>query len=399
MKIRLSHRANFIKPSPTLKISAIAKSMKKEGIEVVNFGVGEPDFNTPEYIKSSAKKAIDDNFTHYTPSAGIPELKEAIIQKLQRDNNLSYEPKNILVSPGAKASLINVLMSVCDPRDEVVIPTPSWVSYESQAWLCDAHPSLLVPERENNFKITAEQLENKIKELSNPKVLILNSPNNPTGTVYSREELKAIGEVCLRNEILILSDEIYEKLVYDGIKHESIASISPELQEITIVVNGVSKAYAMTGWRLGYMAGPCSIIQKASEIQSHTTSCVNSITQKACVTALNEDDGSVESMRQAFSHRRNHLCEKLNSIPHIKCQKPQGAFYIMADISWYLSNNKRAISNSAEFCEYMIRQYHLALVAGSSFRAEGYVRFSYANDLSEIDKGIEWFKVGLTNLV
>jgi len=399
MMKRLSHRARCMQPSPTLKVSALAKKMMKEGIEVINFGVGEPDFNTPEYIKVAAKQAIDDNFTRYTPSAGIIELKEAIIRKFQRDNGLVYEPKNILVSPGAKASLINVLMTVCDPRDEVIIPTPSWVSYESQVWLCDAHPEILEATMANNFKITAEQLSARIKKLRNSKVLILNSPNNPTGMVYTRSELEAIGEVCLENEIIILSDEIYEKLIYDGNEHISIASISPELKESTVVVNGVSKAYAMTGWRLGYMAGPEAIVSKAGEIQSHTTSCVNSITQRACVTALDEDDGSVESMRKEFSKRRDYMYERLSAIPEIHCVKPQGAFYIMADVRWYLNNNQRGITSSEELCSYLLSNYHLALVAGSAFQAEGFVRFSYANSVDNIRRGIEWFCEGLRSLV
>lgn len=394
----LAHRARYVQPSPTLKVSALAKQMKSKGIEVINFGVGQPDFNTPDYIKESAKRAIDDNFTRYTASAGILELKQAIVSKLKRDNGLEYQPENILISPGAKASLFNVLMSVCDPRDEVIIPTPSWVSYESQAWLCDAHPELLEAKMESDFKITAQQLEAKIKSMYSPKVLILNSPNNPTGTVYSKEELAAIGEVCLENDILIISDEIYEKLIYDGKEHVSIASISQEIKDITVVVNGVSKAYAMTGWRLGYMAGAKDIVQKASEIQSHTTSCVNSITQKACVTALNEEDGSVEKMRQEFSKRRIYMCEGLNAIDHVSCLKPQGAFYIMADVSWYLENNDKGIDTSQKLSEYLLKEHYLALVAGSAFRAEGFVRFSYANSMENIQTGIKWFERGLKAL-
>jgi len=398
MKIRLSHRARDIKPSPTLAVSALAKQMVKDGIEVINFGVGEPDFNTPEIIKTAAKQAIDDNFTHYTPSAGIPELKQAIIRKFKRDNGLDYALENILVSPGAKASLINVLMAVCDPRDEVIIPSPYWVSYTSQVWLCDAHPVFIETCAENSFKITAAQLEKKLLELSNPKAIILNSPNNPTGAVYTREELAAIGEVCLKNEIMILSDEIYERLVYDGAEHISIASISEEIKEITIVVNGVSKAYAMTGWRLGYMAGASHIVKKASEIQSHTTSCVNSITQKACVVALDEDDGSVEKMRQEFSKRREFMVQGLNAIEGVTCLKPEGAFYIMANISSYLQENKMGINTTQDLCKYILQNYHVALVAGSAFGVEGYVRFSYANSLENIRKGIAQFEQGLKSL-
>ncbi|MCF7919224.1 MAG: pyridoxal phosphate-dependent aminotransferase [Candidatus Cloacimonetes bacterium] len=398
MMIRLSHRARDVKPSPTLEVSALAKQMTKAGIEVINFGVGEPDFNTPEIIKAAAKKAIDDNFTRYTPSAGIPELKQAIVNKFKRDNGLDYKPENILVSPGAKASLINVLMAVCDPRDEVIIPSPYWVSYTSQVWLCDAHPVFIETSAENSFKITAEQLEKTLMDLSNPKVLILNSPNNPTGAVYTREELAAIGEVCLKNEILILSDEIYERLVYDGAQHISIASLSEELKEITIVVNGVSKAFAMTGWRLGYMAGAKHIIQKAAEIQSHTTSCVNSITQKACIVALEEEDGSVERMRQEFSRRREFMVEGLSAIEGVKCLKPEGAFYIMADVSSYLTENSLGINTSQELCKYLLQNYRVALVAGIAFGVEGYVRFSYANSVDNIRKGIELFAAGLQSL-
>lgn len=394
----LAHRARYVQPSPTLKVSALAKQMKAKGIDVINFGVGQPDFNTPDYIKESAKQAIDDNFTRYTASAGILELKEAIVRKLQRDNNLVYKPENILISPGAKASLFNVLMAVCDPRDEVIVPTPSWVSYESQVWLCDAHPELLEAGMENQFKITASQLEARIKRLYSPKVLILNSPNNPTGTVYSEQELAEIGEVCLENDILIISDEIYEKLIYDDLKHTSIAAISDELKKITVVVNGVSKAYAMTGWRLGYMAGAKEIVQKASEIQSHTTSCVNSITQKACVTALDEDDGSVERMRQQFAKRRDFMCDGLNKIENVSCLRPQGAFYIMADVRWYLNNNHKGINNTELLCEYLLKDYHLAVVAGSAFRAEGFVRFSYANSMDNIKIGLSRFEKGLKAL-
>lgn len=398
MEIRLSHRARDVKPSPTLEVSAMAKQMMRQGYEVINFGVGEPDFNTPEIIKNAAKKAIDENFTRYTPSAGIPELKKAIIQKFKRDNNLEYNPENILISPGAKASLINVLMAVCDPRDEVIIPSPYWVSYTSQVWLCDAHPAFISTDASNNFKMTAEQLDRKLHELSNPKALILNSPNNPTGAVYTREELEAIGEVCLKHGIMILSDEIYERLVYDGAEHVSIASLSEELKEITIVVNGVSKAFAMTGWRLGYMAGAKNIIQKASEIQSHTTSCVNSITQKACIVALEEDDGSVEKMRQEFSKRRVFMVEGLSSIEGVSCLNPEGAFYIMTDVSEYLKNNSQGINTTVDFCKYLLKNYQVALVPGSAFGVEGYVRFSYANSMENIRKGIEKLKECLASL-
>lgn len=397
MSIQISHRAKAINPSPTLTVSSLAKKMQADGIDVINFGVGEPDFNTPDYIKESAKKAIDDNFTRYTASAGILELREAISTKFKKDNNLNYNPEDILVSPGAKAAIVFILMAVCDPRDEVLIPCPYWVSYTSQVELVDAFPVLLHTNMSCNFKINAQQLEETMLSLSSPKALILNSPNNPTGTVYDKKELEEIAEVCLKHNILIISDEIYERLIYDGAQHVSIASISDEIFKITIVINGISKAYAMTGWRLGYAAGPTEIIRRASRIQSHITSCVNSITQKAAVTALLEDDGSIEMMRRTFEKRRNHLVNELNQIPHIECIMPKGAFYAMPNISYYLNNSQ--IKNSEDLCQYLLKDYHIAIVPGSAFGMDNYVRFSYANSIDNIKEGVKRFADGLRSLV
>ncbi|MCK4956046.1 MAG: pyridoxal phosphate-dependent aminotransferase [Candidatus Cloacimonetes bacterium] len=398
MSVRLSHRAKAIKPSPTLTVSALAKSMIAEGIDVINFGVGEPDFNTPENVKAEAKKAIDEDFTRYTASSGIIELREAIANKLKRDNNLECNPNDILVSPGAKASIAFILLAVCDPRDEVIIPAPYWVSYTSQVEMVDALPVLLPTTMANDFKITAVQLEEAIKYLSSPKVLILNSPNNPTGSVYNKQELEGIAEVCLKHNILIISDEIYEKLIYDDNEHISIASISEEVKENTVIINGVSKAYAMTGWRLGYAAGPTDIIKSASRIQSHITSCVNSIAQKAAIVALNSCEDSVSEMCVQFQERRNILIAELNNIPNIKCIKPKGAFYAMPDVSYYIHNNNKNIKNSADLCEYLLKEYHIAIVPGSAFGAPGFVRFSYANSLDNIKQGLERFKRGLESL-
>ena len=393
MNIKISERAMNIKPTPTLTISSLAKEMLSNGINVVNFGVGEPDFNTPDYIKEEAKKAIDDNFTKYTKSAGINELRAAISLKLKRDNNLTCNPNDILVSPGAKASIVFILMAICDPGDEVLIPIPYWVSYPSQVVIAGAEPVIVPTKRENDFKITTAQLEKKITSRS--KVLILNSPNNPTGTVYSKNELEKIGEFCLKHNILIISDEIYEKLIYDNEKHISIASVSEEILEITVLINGVSKAYAMTGWRLGYSAGPTEVIRRASIIQSHTTSCVNSMTQKATVVALSEGDGNVEKMRKEFEQRRNFLIKTLNNLENIECMKPKGAFYAFPDVSYYLKNNKNGIKNSAELCEFLLKNFHVALVPGSAFGNDDYVRFSYANGMDSIKTGLERFEEGL----
>ncbi|MDA3814260.1 MAG: pyridoxal phosphate-dependent aminotransferase [Candidatus Cloacimonetes bacterium] len=397
MAIQISHRAKAIKPSPTLTVSNLAKQMKAEGIDVINFGVGEPDFNTPNYIKAAAIKAINDNFTRYTESSGIIELRKAISAKLKRDNGLDCDPNDILVSPGAKASITAILLTICDPRDEILIPSPYWVSYTSLVEMVDAFPILLPTRAASNFKISAEQLDEALKSLSNPKALILNSPNNPTGSIYKRKELEQIAEVCLKYDIMIISDEIYEKLIYDGQEHMSIASISDEVRERTIVINGVSKAYAMTGWRLGYAAGSTEIIKRAARIQSHTTSCVNSITQKAAVVALNECDDSIAKMRDEFQKRRNFLVDELNKIPNVKCRLPRGAFYAMPNIAYYLHNNQLGIKNCVKICEYLLQEYKVAIVPGSAFGADKYVRFSYATSMENIKEGLKRFKKGLIN--
>jgi aspartate aminotransferase len=391
MAIKLSNRTKLIKPSPTLTLSAKAKEMKDAGLDVINFGVGEPDFNTPEYIKASAHKAIDANFTRYTANAGIIELRKAICAKLERENGLEYEPKQVLVSPGAKASILFALIAACDVGDQVLMPSPYWVSYPYQVMLAGAEPVVLPTTEDMLYKITPAQLEDAIRDNPCAKVLLMNSPSNPTGTVYSQAELEAIADVCIRHNILVISDEIYERLVYDGQKHYSIASVRPEMTELCVVINGVSKAYAMTGWRLGYAAGPAHIIAAAGRVQEHASSCVNSITQKACVTALNEEDDSIEAMRREFETRRNMLYAELSAIPHISCFKPSGAFYIMPDISWYLANNNAGIKTSDELCSRLLEQKYVALVAGSSFGLDNTVRFSYANSIDNLEKGVKRF--------
>jgi aspartate aminotransferase len=372
--------------------------MKDAGIDVINFGVGEPDFNTPDYIKAAAHKALDANFTKYTANAGIIELRQAICEKLLKDNGLQYTPKEILVSPGAKASILNVLIAVCDNMDQVLMPSPYWVSYPYQAMLANAEPVFIPTDEAHSYKIDAELLAVAIAENPCAKVLILNSPSNPTGAVYSREELVALAEVCVKHNILVVSDEIYERLVYDGVKHVSIASISPEMKQQTVVINGVSKAFAMTGWRLGYAAGPAHIIAAAGRVQEHATSCVNSIAQKACVTALREEDASIENMRKEFSQRRDYLYTELSKIPHLTSFKPQGAFYIMPGIKWYLENNKQGITSADKFCDVLLEKHHVALVAGGSFGMEGTVRFSYANSLQNIKEGVRRFAAFLAEL-
>jgi len=398
MSLKISNRLKLVQPSPTLTISNKANEMIAQGIDVVNFGVGEPDFNTPEYIKRAAIDAIEANFTRYTANAGIPELRRAICNKLLRDNHLKYEPKQILVSPGAKAAILNVLIAVCDVQDQVLMPAPYWVSYPYQAILANAEPVIIPTSEENNYKLTALALEEAIKTHPCSKVLLLNSPNNPTGAVYTKKELEEIAEICLKYKILVISDEIYERLVYDDTEHISIASISPEMQEQTIVINGVSKAYAMTGWRLGYAAGPSNIIAAAGRVQEHATSCVNSITQKACVIALTEEDDSIENMRKEFEKRRNFLFTELNKLPHVNCFKPQGAFYIMPNIGWYLEHNKQNINDCDKFCEILLEKHYVALVSGTSFGLDTNVRFSYANSMENLEKGVKRFGAFLEEL-
>lgn len=399
MAVKLSNRIRLIQPSPTLGIATKAKEMQAKGISVINFGVGEPDFNTPEYIKEAGKKAIDANFTRYTANAGIPELRQAICDKLLKDNKLAYQPKNILVSPGAKASIVNMLIALCDVGDQVIIPVPYWVSYPAQIELANGEPLYLQTEEKDDFKIDPVKLENLIKKNPNAKVMILNSPSNPTGSVYSRPELEKIALVCIHHNIFVISDEIYEKLVYDGEVHHSIASISQEMQEMTAVINGVSKAYAMTGWRLGYAAGPDAVVAAAGRVQEHATSCVNSITQKAVLAALTEEDGSVDRMRHEFSKRRVFLRDELCKIPHITCTNPKGAFYLMPNVSWYLQNNVMRIQNTDDLSTYMLDEFHVALVAGSSFGDDRFIRFSYANSMENLQEGVKRFAAGLHALL
>jgi len=398
MTIPISKRAQALKPSPTMSVSALAAKMAAEGISIINFGVGEPDFNTPENIKQAARQALDDNFTHYTVSAGIPELRKAICDKLKRDNDLDYAPDEIIATPGGKAAIITILAAICDPDDEIIIPAPYWVSYPSQVEMLDGKPVFIATDESTNYKITADQLESVVKNLSQPKAFILNSPNNPTGAVYSRDELAALGAVCLKHNLAVISDEIYEKLVYGSARHYSIVQVLPEIRSNTIVINGFSKAYAMTGWRVGYAAGPREVIKRATAIQEHTASCVTSITQKAAVAALNGDDSSIETMRREFKRRRDYLVNELKRIPLVDCPLPDGAFYAFPNVSHYIKNNKIGISNSVQLCEYLLKNFHVALVPGSAFGRDDCLRFSYATSMENIIEGVKRFKAGLASL-
>lgn len=385
----LSQRAQAIKPSPTLAIDAKAKALKAQGVDVIGFGVGEPDFDTPQNIKDAAVKAIQAGFTKYCPVGGTDDLKGAIIEKLKRDNGLSYEKGEIIVSCGAKHSLYNIAMTVLEKGDEVIIPSPYWVSYPDIVELADAKPVIVNTSEKNGFKMTAEEFRNAITPKT--KAVIINSPSNPTGSSYSRKEMEEIAEVAVEKRILIISDDIYEKLVYDGFNFTSIASLGKEVKDLTIVVNGVSKAYAMTGWRIGYAAGAKEIITAMTNIQSQSTSNPNSIAMKASTEALNGPQDAVTSMVKEFDKRRVYMVDRLNSIKGITCLKPNGAFYAFPNITGLLgrSFNGKLIMTSSEMATYLLDEVRVALVPGSAFGAEGFLRLSYATSMENIKEGID----------
>lgn len=395
----IAERARKVKPSPTLAVDSKAKELKSKGFDVVNFGVGEPDFDTPEHIKEAAIKAIKDGFTKYTPVGGIDELKEAIIEKLEIENGLKYSKENILVSCGAKHSLYNIAQALFGPGDEVIIPAPYWVSYPDQVLINDAKPVIVETYEEDNFMLRPEILESKITDKT--KALILNYPSNPTGFIYSKEVLERIAEIVLKHNIYVISDEIYEKLIYDGQKHISIASLDDEIKEKTIVVNGLSKAYAMTGWRIGYAAGPVEIIKTMTNIQSQSTSNPTSIAQKAAVAALRGPQDCVEKMRREFEKRRNYLVEALNKINGISCKMPNGAFYVFPNIKSILGKNTDnfKINSSMDLSIYLLEKALVALVPGSAFGAEGYIRISYATSMENLSKGVERIAKALQELI
>jgi len=390
-KMTISERVKNINPSQTLAITAQALEMKREGKKVISFAAGEPDFGTPKNIREEAISAVKEGFTHYTTSSGIIELKEAIAEKFKKDNKIDYKTSEIIVSTGAKQCLFNAILTICDPGDEVLLPTPCWVSYTEQIKFAGAVPVFINTYQEEEFKLSAAQVEEKITPST--KLLILNSPNNPTGAVYEQEELKKIAQLLLKYNFYCICDEIYEKLVYDNVKHLSPASLSDEIKEKIITINGVSKSYAMTGWRIGYAAGPKEIIQGMSKIQGHSTSNPNSIAQKASVEALNGDQGTIEEMRKAFDERRKYMVRRLNEIEGISCLTPAGAFYAFPDISKILERgieyNGKKISDSFDLSNFILKEAEVALIPGSAFEAEEYLRLSYAASLEDIKEGLD----------
>lgn len=376
----LSSHASQLTPSLTLATDSKAKAMRAEGIDVCGFGAGEPDFDTPEHIKEAAIKALQDGFTKYTPSAGLPELRTAISEKFAADNGVDYKPNQVIVSNGAKQSCFNAILACCEPGDEVIIPAPYWLSYPDMVRLVGAQPVIVETKAENAYKMTAEEFENAMTPRT--KMVIINSPGNPTGSVYTREELEALIEVALTEDIFILSDEIYEKLVYDDTPHTSPASISKEAYDLTITINGFSKAYAMTGWRLGYLGAPEAIAKVIDSLQSHSTSGPNSFAQKGGVAALKGSQQCVTDMRDEFNVRREYMYERLAAIPSISTVKPLGAFYMLADIS------KFGFS-STNFADRLLSKAEVAVVPGIAFGDDKTVRLSYAADLETIKTGLD----------
>lgn len=392
----LSERAKKIKPSPTLAIDAKAKALKAEGFDIVNFGVGEPDFDTPEHVKEAAIKAIKDGLTKYTPVGGIDALKDAIIEKFQRDNNLTYSREEILVSCGAKHSLYNVAQALYNPGDEIIIPVPYWVSYPDQVLLNDATPVFVETFEEDDFMLKPEVLKKKITKKT--KALILNSPSNPTGATYDKKTLTEIAEIALKNNFYIISDEIYEKLLYDDVEHISIASLDKEIKDRTIVINGLSKSYAMTGWRIGYAAGPKEIIKAMTNIQSQSTSNPTSISQYAAIAALRGPQDFIDIMKEEFNKRRIHLVKELNNILGISCKKPTGAFYAFPNTSRLYGKKfgNREINSSLDLAIYLLEDAYVALVHGEAFGDDKFIRISYATSMENINKGIERIKKALS---
>lgn len=385
----LSKRALGISPSLTLEITDKAQKMKKSGIDIIGFGAGEPDFDTPKNIQDAGIDAIKSGKTRYTAASGIPELKSAICDKLKKDNDLEYESKNILISSGAKHSIFNAFYAILNEGDEVIIPVPYWVSYPEFVKVVGGKPVFVKTQEENGFKYTKESLEKAITNKT--KAIVLNSPSNPTGTVYTKEELEVIADIAVKNNIFIISDEIYEKLIYDGEKHISIASLNEDIKKLTIVINGMSKAYAMTGWRLGYAAADSEIIKVMSNIQSHTTSNASSIAQYASVEALKGDQSLVNEMIKKFDERRVYMVNKINQINYLSCNKPKGAFYVMANISKAKGKTIKGkeIKSSLDFTSLLLEEAKVAVVPGIAFGDDDYVRLSYATSMENIEEGLK----------
>ena len=389
MSLTVSHMAQNIAPSLTLSIDARAKEMKAAGMDVVGFGAGEPDFPTPAHICDAAREALDKGLTRYTPAAGTKELRKAICDKLRRENDMTYSYGDIIVSNGAKHSLFTIFQCILDPGDEVLIPTPCWVSYPEMVRMAGGVPVFIPSYEENDFIPTNRDIASRVSRRT--KAIVITSPSNPNGSVWSKEQLQFVADLAVSHPFYVISDEIYEKLIYDGKKHFSIAQLGEQIKSQTFMVNGVSKAFAMTGWRIGYVAGPRDVISAMSRFQSQATSNPNSIAQHAALAALQGDQTCVMEMVAAFEKRRNLMVDRINAIPGISCRKPQGAFYVMMNIKGLIGRkyNGRVIECSMDFAELLLAEKQVALVPGVAFEAEGYCRLSYATSEEQINKGLD----------
>ena len=396
--MELSNKAKQINPSITLEITAKAKELKESGVDIVSFGAGEPDFNTPQNIIDAAVKAMQEGKTKYTPTNGVLELRKAIARKLKEDNGLNYKENQIVVSTGAKQSLANAFMSILNNEDEVIIPIPYWVSYPELVKLSGGVPIYVNTKKENDYKYTIEELNKVVTK--NTKAILLNSPNNPTGSVYSREELLDIANFAKENDLIIISDEIYEKLIYDNKQHISIASLNEDAYNRTIVINGLSKTYAMTGWRVGYSACSEKIAKLMTAIQSHVTSNINSISQYAAIEALSGSQESIKSMIVEFEKRRNYMVDRISKMDNITLIRPSGAFYIMVCIKEYFgkSINNNVINSSLEFSKSILEEEKVAVIPGIAFGLDDYIRLSYATSLEIIQEGLDRIENYLSKL-
>ena len=394
-----SRKLDRIAPSATTVLNERAIAMKREGVEVFNFAVGEPDFPTPDHIKEAGMAAIRDNITRYTPATGILDLKEAICRKLARDNGLEYAPSQIATTSGGKHALYNLLYVICDEEDEVLVPAPYWVSYPEMVKLAGAAPVVLDTGPDTSFKVTAGQVRSAITPKT--KALMLNTPSNPTGMVYTRDELAAIAEVVLDAGIYVITDELYEKILYDGHRHVSIAALHPRMKEQALVVNGLSKAYAMTGWRLGYAAGPAEVMDLVVKFQGQTVMHPSAITQHAAVTALTGPEDFLPPMVKAFDRRRNYIMGRLNNMEGVTCARPGGAFYVFPDMSAYTGHRRpdgRPVEGSLDLAMYLLEAYQVISAPGAAFGTEGCLRFSYATTLDVIERGMDRVEEGLSSL-
>ncbi len=397
--MKLAARVSRIAPSPTLAMAATAKAMAAQGLDIVDFSTGEPDFDTPEPVKAAAEAAIRAGFTKYTPSSGIDELRGAIVEKLSAELGVRYEKSQVLVSCGAKHSLYNLAEALLEAGDEIIIPTPYWVSYSDQARLNDATPILMPTREDEGYAVRPADLERLIT--SKTKAILVNSPCNPTGATYDRSTLEQIAAVAIRHDLIVISDEIYEKVLYDGASHVSIASLGPEIAARTVIINGVSKAYAMTGWRIGYAAGPKELITAMANIQSQSTSNPCSIAQKAAVAALRLGEPFTLKMVEEFSRRRNTIVDGLNNIPGVTCSMPRGAFYAFPNISGLLGKRGPSgmLKTPSEMANYLLNDAHIAVVPGEPFGSHDHLRLSYATSMTNIIRGLERLGQAFAKLV